>query len=78
MKVLVTGGMGFTGKALVRRMIDEGHQVVALDNKEGYKTSEMRDWGANWCSGRSRTRPPSSVACAASRSCTTSPRHSAN
>lgn len=46
MKVLVTGGTGFTGKALVRRMLDEGHQVVALDCKEGYKTQEIRDWGA--------------------------------
>jgi 2-alkyl-3-oxoalkanoate reductase len=46
MKVLVTGGTGFTGKALVRRMLDEGHQVVALDNKEGHKTAEIRDWGA--------------------------------
>ena len=46
MKVLVTGGTGFTGKALVRRMLDEGHAVVALDYKEGYKTSELRDWGA--------------------------------
>jgi 2-alkyl-3-oxoalkanoate reductase len=46
MKVLVTGGTGFTGKALVRRMLDEGHQVVALDCKEGYKTHEIRGWGA--------------------------------
>lgn len=47
MKVLVTGGTGFTGKALVRRMLDEGHQVVALDNKEGYKTAELRGWGVD-------------------------------
>ncbi len=46
MKVLVTGGTGFTGKALVRRMLDEGHEVVALDYKEGYKTDEIRQWGA--------------------------------
>jgi nucleoside-diphosphate-sugar epimerase len=46
MKVLVTGGTGFTGKALVKRLLDEGHQVVALDYKEGVKTQELRDWGA--------------------------------
>ncbi|HOO92127.1 MAG TPA: NAD-dependent epimerase/dehydratase family protein [Opitutales bacterium] len=46
MKVLVTGGTGFTGKALVRRLLDEGHEVVALDYKEGLKTDEIRTWGA--------------------------------
>jgi nucleoside-diphosphate-sugar epimerase len=45
-KVLVTGGTGFTGKALVRRLLDLGHEVVALDYKEGLKTQELRDWGA--------------------------------
>ena len=46
MRVLVTGGTGFTGKALVKRLIDEGHEVVALDYKEGLKTEELRGWGA--------------------------------
>jgi nucleoside-diphosphate-sugar epimerase len=46
MKILVTGGTGFTGKALVRRLLDDGHQVVALDYKEGLKTQELRQWGA--------------------------------
>lgn len=46
MKVLVTGGTGFTGKALVRGLIDANHEVVALDCKEGLKTQELRDWGA--------------------------------
>jgi nucleoside-diphosphate-sugar epimerase len=47
MKILVTGGTGFTGKALVRRLLDDGHEVVALDYKEGLKTAELRDWGAH-------------------------------
>lgn len=46
MKILVTGGTGFTGKALVHRLVEMGHQVVALDYKEGMKTQEIRDWGA--------------------------------
>ena len=46
MRVLVTGGTGFTGKALVRRLINEGHEVVALDYKEGLATDELRDMGA--------------------------------
>lgn len=46
MKVLVTGGTGFTGKALVQRLLGMGHEVVALDYKEGLKSQELRDWGA--------------------------------
>jgi nucleoside-diphosphate-sugar epimerase len=46
MKTLVTGGTGVTGSALVRRLLDEGRAVVVLDNKEGYKTDELRRRGA--------------------------------
>ncbi|MBM9538208.1 NAD-dependent epimerase/dehydratase family protein [Desulfobulbus alkaliphilus] len=46
MKILVTGGTGFTGKALVKRLIDLGHEVVSLDYREGLKTDEIRSWGA--------------------------------
>lgn len=46
MRILVTGGTGFTGKALVKRLIDEGHSVIALDYKEGLNTREISDWGA--------------------------------
>ena len=46
MKVLVTGGTGFTGKALVRKLLDDGYEVVALDYKKGLKTEELEQWGA--------------------------------
>jgi 2-alkyl-3-oxoalkanoate reductase len=46
MKTLVTGGTGVTGSALVRRLLDQGREVVVLDNKEGYKTDELRQRGA--------------------------------
>jgi nucleoside-diphosphate-sugar epimerase len=46
MKCLVTGGTGFTGKALCLRLLKEGHKVVSLDYKEGVKTSELRNAGA--------------------------------
>ena len=45
MKILVTGGTGFTGKALVRRLLDDGHQVVALDFQEGEEEEKGRRKG---------------------------------
>jgi nucleoside-diphosphate-sugar epimerase len=46
MKILVTGGTGFTGTALVRRLLQSGHEVVALDYKEGLQCDALRSDGA--------------------------------
>lgn len=47
MKVLVTGGMGFTGSALCLRLAELGHEVVALDNKGGIFDDELRERGVS-------------------------------
>lgn len=47
MRILITGATGFTGKALAKRLLNDGHKVVALDYKEGHKTNELRDWGVD-------------------------------
>jgi nucleoside-diphosphate-sugar epimerase len=46
MRILVTGGTGFTGTALVVRLRELGHEVVALDYKEGLQCDALRERGA--------------------------------
>ena len=41
MKTLVTGGAGFIGSALVRRLLAEGHTVVSLDDMSRGQSSRL-------------------------------------
>ena len=45
MKILVTGGTGFTGSHLVRRLLDKGHEVVAIDNQKGLFYDDLKKRG---------------------------------
>ncbi|MFD0981083.1 NAD-dependent epimerase/dehydratase family protein [Tropicimonas aquimaris] len=45
MRILVTGGTGFSGHALVMRLLQDGHEVVALDNKPGLDDDTIRNAG---------------------------------
>ena len=40
MKILVTGGVGFIGTNLIKRLLDDGHEVVSLDN---YSTGKIQN-----------------------------------
>ena len=38
--ILVTGGAGFIGSNLIKKLIDEGHNVTSLDNYSTGKTEK--------------------------------------
>jgi len=46
MKVLVTGGTGFTGSHLTRRLLERGYDVSVLDNQKGLAHDELAAKGA--------------------------------
>ena len=43
MRVLVTGGAGFIGTNLIKRLLSDGHKVVSLDNySNGLEENEQK------------------------------------
>lgn len=51
MKILVTGGTGFTGAALVLRLCKEGYEVRSLDTQSGVLDRELEATGAELMRG---------------------------
>ena len=43
LRILVTGGCGFLGSHLCRRLVNEGHDVVALDNFFTSQKTNVKD-----------------------------------
>ena len=43
MKVLVTGGAGFIGTNLIKRLLKDGHDVISMDNYSTGKTENHQD-----------------------------------
>ena len=42
MKVLVTGGTGFVGTNLIKRLLKDSHEVISVDNySAGYKENHQ-------------------------------------
>lgn len=45
-RIFVTGGLGFTGAALVERLLDDGYSVSVLDQQPGLRKAQLEARGA--------------------------------
>lgn len=55
--ILVTGGTGFTGSFLVKRLLSQGHEVRVVDNQKGYFYDELDQLGAKITIGSVTDKP---------------------
>jgi nucleoside-diphosphate-sugar epimerase len=44
MKILVTGGAGFVGTNLIKRLLKDGHTVLSMDNYSTGKKENRTNW----------------------------------
>lgn len=60
MKVFVTGGSGYVGRAAIGRLVAQGHRVIAL-SRSAASAQAMRALGAEPCQGDLLSPPPSGL-----------------
>lgn len=47
MNILITGGAGFIGRWVVKRLLEDGHSVLALDNLSNGRMENIKEFNSN-------------------------------